>query len=133
MTVIQGPIQFKDVGEFITKYADKVPIKLPFEAKGWKSDKMPQGNLIGINDSVPKPITPPVEEKPKPIEEIQPKHKSFKQELIDLPKIGAKKAEHIMTLATTKEGLGKIPRKTLVTELGEEIAKILDDYLGRVG
>jgi len=133
MTTIKGPLKIRGIGQLVGDNADKIPIKLPFKATGWKSAKRPKNRLIGIDADTYQPATP-IEEKPKPIV-VPPeqKHKGFKQELIDLPKIGVKKAEHILTLATTKEGLGKIPRETLVHELGEEISKILDAYLGRVG
>jgi len=59
------------------------------------------------------------------------KPKSFKEELIDLPGIGPKIADQILSMAKTKEGFSKISRKTLIDELPDDKVTILDKYLGR--
>ena len=56
---------------------------------------------------------------------------AFKKELIDLPGIGPKIAADILKMATTKNGLGKIPRQTLIDELRDDVVIVLDNYLGR--
>jgi len=76
------------------------------------------------------------EEKPKkkvdqPKAEKPKVEKSFRDELIDLPGIGPKIAEQILNMAKTKEGLAKIPRKTLIDEIRDDAVIVLDQYLGR--
>jgi len=71
----------------------------------------------------------------KKVEKIEAKpekeKKSFREELIDLPGIGPKIAEQILKMATTKEGFAKIPHKTLIDELRDDVVVVLDKYLGR--
>jgi transketolase len=67
MTTIKGPIHMTggfNIGEFLAKQTDGKKVKLPFEATGWESTKMPEGvDMTGIElkikqaEVIPKKVT----------------------------------------------------------------------------
>ena len=93
-------------------------------------DRMYNPEIMDKIGASPKKEKPKKEEKPKP--EPVKVEKSFRQELIDLPGVGPKIAEHIIAkIAKNKEGLANVKREELIKELRDDVVIVLDKYLGR--
>ena len=127
MTTIKGPIHFK--GGFNAKKfmeSQKVKVKLPFEATGFKATKIPEGvDLVGIKFAKDKKITPhAVREKNK----IKVKEEMTLDVLDKIKGIGAKTLEDIKrtfkSIAGLKKALkeDKVPlRDDIVEKLKKEL------------
>jgi hypothetical protein len=118
MPTIKGPIKISGgfkASEFVKDNADKIKVKLPFEATGFKSSKTPaMADMSGID----------MASKPK-------SGGKFEQELLDLKGVGKKSTEIILGLAKNKTELRKISRKKLIDLLKDDVVEIIDKYLGR--
>ena len=129
MPTIKGPIKISggfNSTDFLKEHAGEIKIKLPFTATNFKSSKTPANvDLDGMEMGKGKP------KESKPKESQKDDRKKFKEELIELNGVGAKSAEIIVKMARNKTELRRVPRKTLIDELRDDVVEVLDGYLGK--
>ena len=129
MPTIKGPIKISGgfkASEFLKEHAKDIKVKLPFSATGFKSSKTP--DLADMSDLK---LDKSTQTKETPKESKKDDRKKFKEELIELDGVGAKSADIIVKMARNKTELRKVPRKTLIDELRDDVVEVLDEYLGR--